>query len=142
MAESINMLVNGIKDAVGGIFPGILPLFLILVIGYVAAIILAYIARKALLKLGVDDYIKEKGKIPLKVSSVVGMAIKWYLILILLHVAIMWLGCPETIALPLQNFISFVPRIIMASAVLLLSYLIGIYVKEDAFGDKEIYSSQ
>lgn len=141
MAESVNMLINGIKEAVVNNSLDMFYALFILIAGYVIAVILAYVVRKTLQKLKVDNYIKEKGKIPLKVSSVVGTAIKWYLILIVLHVAISQLGRLDAVALQLQNFIGFVPAIIEAAVVIFLSYVIGIYVKEDIFGDKEIYSS-
>ncbi len=63
------------------------------------------------------------------------------MILIVLHVAISQLGRLDAVALQLQNFISFVPVIIEAAVVIFMSYVLGIYVKEDIFGDKEIYSS-
>ncbi len=141
MAESVNMLINGIKEAVVNNSADMFYALFILIAGYIIAVILAYIARKTLQKLKVDNYIREKGKIPLKVSSVVGTAIKWYLILIVLHVAISQLGRLGAVALQLQNFISFVPAIIEAAVVIFISYVLGIYVKEDIFGDKEIYSS-
>ncbi|MEA3342563.1 MAG: hypothetical protein U9Q92_00210 [archaeon] len=141
MAESVNMLINGIKEAVVNNSADMFYALFILIAGYIIAVILAYVVRKTLQKLKVDNYIKEKGKIPLKVSSVVATVIKWYLILIVLHVAISQLGRLDAVALQLQSFISFIPTIIVASVVLLLSYFIGIYVKEDIFGDKEIYSS-
>ncbi len=141
MAESVNVLINGIKEAVVNNSADMFYALFILIAGYIIAVILAYVVRKTLQKLKVDNYIKEKGKIPLKVSSVVATVIKWYLILIVLHVAISQLGRLGAVALQLQSFISFIPTIIVASVVLLLSYFIGIYVKEDIFGDKEIYSS-
>ncbi len=131
MAESVNMLINGIKEAVVNNSLDMFYALFILIAGYIIAVILAYVARKTLQKLKVDDYIREKGKIPLKVSSVVGTAIKWYLILIVLHVAISQLGRLDAVALQLQNFISFVPAIIEAAVVIFISYVLGIYVKED-----------
>ena len=141
MAESVNMLINGIKEAVVNNSADMFYALFILITGYIIAVILAYVVRKTLQKLKVDNYIREKGKIPLKVSSVVAAAIKWYLILIVLHAAISQLGRLDAVALQLQNFIGFVPAIIEAAVVIFISYLLGIYVKEDIFGDKEIYSS-
>ncbi|MCK5698523.1 MAG: hypothetical protein KAH93_01645 [Candidatus Aenigmarchaeota archaeon] len=141
MADAVNMFVDGIRDVVVSNSMDVFYAFVILVVGYFVAVVSGYVSRRALVGLKVDRYVRDKGKIPLRVSSVAGTLVKWYLILIVIHVAVCQMGRLESVAVQLQNVIGFVPTIVAAGIVLLLSYVIGIYVKEDVFGDKEIHSS-
>ncbi|RLG12648.1 MAG: hypothetical protein DRN71_05850 [Candidatus Nanohalarchaeota archaeon] len=141
MAESVNVFVDGVREVVVSNSMDLFYALVILIVGYVVAVVLGYASRKALVGLRVDRYVRDKGKIPLKVSSVAGTLVKWYLILIVIHVAVCQMERLESVAVQLQNFIGFVPTIVAAGIVLLLSYVIGMYVKEDIFGDNEIHSS-
>ena len=141
MAESVNVFVERVRDAVVSNSMDVFYALIILIVGYVIAAAFGYASRKALVGLRVDRYVREKGKIPLRVSSVAGMLVKWYLVLIVVHVAVCQMGRLESVAVQLQNFIVFVPTIVAAGIVLLLSYVIGIYVKEDVFGSDEFHSS-
>ena len=141
MAESVNVFVDGIRDVVVSNSMDVFYALVILIVGYVIAVVLGYASRRALVGLKVDRYVRDRGKIPLRVSSVAGALVKWYLILIVVHVTVCQMGRLESVAVQLQNFIGFVPTIAAAGIVLLLSYVIGIYVKEDVFGDKEIHLS-
>ena len=135
------MFVDEIRDVVVSNSMDVFYASVILVVGYIVAVVIGYASKRALVGLKVDRYVRDKGKIPLRVSSVAGTLVKWYLILIVAHVAVCQMGRLESVAVQLQNFIGFVPTIVAAGVVLLLSYVIGIYVKEDVFGDKEIHSS-
>lgn len=139
MAEPI-MFVNEIKDAFVNNAMDVFYALAIFVAGYVVAVVLASIARKTLLGFNVDNYMKERCKVPIKLSSVVSSAIKWYLILVVLHTAINQLTRLDAVAVQLQNLIGFMPTIISAVIVLFASYVIGIFVKDEIFGEKEIYS--
>ncbi|MFH1432160.1 MAG: hypothetical protein ABIG84_03000 [archaeon] len=141
MAEPANMFIEGIKDALVRNSVDAFYAIAILVLGYIIAVTIAYVVRKTLVELKVDRYITEKGKTPIRLSSLIGTVVKWYLMLIVLQVAVGQLGRLDAVAVQIQNLISFMPTIIEAGVVLFLIYVIGTYIKDEIFGDKEIYSS-
>lgn len=141
MVEANDMFVEGIKDALIRNSVDAFYAIAILVVGYIIAVTIAYVVRKTLVELKVDRYIKEKGKTPIRLSSLIGSVVKWYLILIVMQVAVGQLGRLDAVAVQIHNLISFVPTIIEAGVVLFLIYMVGTYIKDEIFGDREIYSS-
>ena len=121
-------------------FPGLVYALLWIVIGYIVGRILASIVRRVLKEAKVDNYLKEKEHMSFKVSSLLATVVKWVVYLVVLQQAATLLGV-AVISAVVNSIVAFVPDIVAAVIVLLVSYALAMYIKEDVIGDKDLYTS-
>jgi len=124
-----------LKELLAGFAAGIPKFFtalLIAIVGMIIAKLLAKIFKKALVTLNVDKIgeklneieIVEKSNIKIKISTVVSKVIYYFLLLIFMAAATDVLGMPAVSELVL-NILNFIPKLIVASIVLIVGTLIA-----------------
>ncbi|MCK4555354.1 MAG: hypothetical protein KAT83_02000, partial [Candidatus Aenigmarchaeota archaeon] len=87
-----------------------------------------------------DSHLKEKEQLSFKLSSVLGTVSKWVLYLVFLQQAAVQLNV-EAISISINEIVNFIPGVIGAVVVLIASYAIAIYVKEEIVGSKGLYQN-
>ncbi|MCK4550967.1 MAG: hypothetical protein KAT91_03360 [Candidatus Aenigmarchaeota archaeon] len=132
-------LTNLTTSFVNG-FPGLVYALLWVIVGYVLGKLLASIVKRVLKEAKIDSYLKEREHMSFKLSSILSTVVKWVVYLVFLQQAATLLGV-AVISAVVNEIIAFVPGIVGAVIVLLASYAIAMYVKEDVIGDKELYTS-
>ncbi|MCK4968768.1 MAG: hypothetical protein KAS12_06965 [Candidatus Aenigmarchaeota archaeon] len=121
-------------------FPGLVYALLWIVIGYIVGRILASIVRRVLKEAKVDNYLKDSERMSFKLSSILATVVKWVVYLVFLQQAATLLGV-AVISSVVNEIIAFVPGVVGAVIVLLASYAIAMYIKQDVIGDKDLYTS-
>ena len=121
-------------------FPGLVYALLWVVVGYIVGRILASIVKRVLKEAKVDNYLKNNERMSFKLSSILATVVKWVVYLVFLQQAAALLGV-AVISAVVNEIIAFVPGIVGAVIVLLASYALAMYIKEDVIGDKELYTS-
>lgn len=113
------------------LLPGLVIAILLLIIGYVVAYVIGHGVRLLLIRIGLEKQI-EKAKLTkaignIKLSSVFGEIVKWYIFLIFLSAAVdvVELG---TLSVILRQFALWVPNLIAAALVLIFGLFIAHYV--------------
>jgi len=119
------------------IFPGLIAAIIILIIGYIIAMLLGHAVRIILEKVGVDQKVR-KAKLVKNVGhihlpKIFGEITKWYVFIIFLHVAvdILELGA---LTIVLGKFVSWLPNVIAAVLIfifgLALAHIIEMKIAE------------
>ncbi|MCK5474025.1 MAG: hypothetical protein KAI53_01350 [Candidatus Aenigmarchaeota archaeon] len=121
-------------------FPGLVYALLWVIVGYAIGKLLASLVNRVLKEANIDSYLKSKEHVNFKLSSILSTVVKWVVYLVFLQQAATLLGV-AVISAVVNEIIAFVPGIVGAVIVLLVSYAIAMYVKEDVIGDKELYTS-
>ncbi len=120
--------------------PNLMYAIIILVIGYVLGRVVGAVVEKIIARSKIDSHLKEKEQLSFKLSSVLGTVSKWVLYLIFLQQAAVQLNV-ETISMSINEIVNFIPGVIGAVVVLIASYAIAIYVKEEIVGSKGLYQN-
>ena len=121
-------------------FPSLVYAIIILAIGYIIGRLVGVVTEKALIRLHIDEYVTEHEHLSLRLSSVFGVVAKWSVYLVTLQVFAGVLQVPVIIGI-VGSVVEFIPRVVGAIVVLVVSYAVAIYAKEEILGSKELYSS-
>jgi|SRR3989344_1952665 len=120
-----------------GILPGIVAAIIILIIGYFVAMGLGHLVRIILERAGLNKYM-EKHKMAsvvghIRASNVFGEVIKWYVFIIFIQAAVDLLSL-GTLSSVLNNFVLWLPNVIVAAVVIIfgvgIAHYVGIKVEE------------
>ena len=140
-------MVIPLEDAMGSLytnivggFPSLVYSLIILVIGYIIGRLAGIVVEKAMIRLHIDEYVTEHEHLTLKLSSVFGVIAKWSVYLITLQVFAGVLEVPVIMGI-VGSVVEFIPKVMGAIVVLVVSYAVAIYAKEDILGSKELYSN-
>ena len=128
--EILNPLVK-LWNSFVDIIPGIIAAIVILIIGYVIAVLIGRLVRIVLEKAGLDKWL-EKAKLAkaigdIKLSSLFGSVTKWFILVIFLQAAVdtLRLGTLSTI---LNQFVLWLPHLIVGFIVVIAGLFLGHYV--------------
>jgi|SRR3989344_584368 len=129
-----SLILNPLIDLWNGfvtIFPGVIAAVILIIIGYFIAMGLGHIIKSLLLKTGLDSAL-QKSKFSKAVghfhlSNIVGEIIKWYVFIIFIGEAVNQLNL-GTISDLLQQFITWLPNVIVACAVIIFGVALAHYV--------------
>src|SRR3989338_7347835 len=120
-----------------GVLPGIVAAIIILIIGYFVALGIGSLVRIILEKTGLNNYM-EKHKVSslvghIKISNLFGEIIKWYVFIIFIQAAVDLLSL-GTLSSVLNNFVLWLPNVIVAAVVIIfgvgIAHYVGIKVEE------------
>ncbi len=127
----LNPLVN-LWNSFVLIFPKLIVAVVILIVGYILALIIGHVVRIAIFKMGVDKALFKYTKLPpaigkIKVSSVMGQITKWYIFIIFIQAAVdaVDLG---TLSVLLAKFALWLPQLIVAVLAVLLGLFLAHYL--------------
>lgn len=135
--------INNVADALRLAFANALSTFftfiprligaaIVLVIGLVVGRLVGGLVARALRavkfdqiadRAGIDDFLRSGG-VRMDPAGVVGQIVKWFIYLVFFQVAAETLGLPQVTAL-LNQVLAFLPRIVVALAILLVGALVG-----------------
>jgi len=131
LVDSFNQVVNELVTAL----PAIIGALLILLIGWIVARIVAGAVRGLLRRTGADKSFAERGgevygerTETLAPSNLAGMATFWVIVLVFLIAAANFLNWPQVSAL-LNDFLSWLPNLIVAVIILLGAPIVGRLVR-------------
>ena len=131
LAASFNQVVNDLVTAL----PAVIGALLILLVGYIIAKVVSGIVRKLLERAGADRAFAERGKAvygnratSIRPSSLGGTIVFWVIMLVFLIAAANFLGWPQ-VSLLLNNFIGWLPNLIVAVIILIAAPVVGRIVR-------------
>lgn len=114
------------------LFPDLIAVALLLVIGYIFGAVLGHGLRVVLHKAGIDRQIEKAelskaiGKTHL--SSILGEILKWYIFIIFLQAAVDKINL-GTLSLVLERFVGWLPNLILAVVIVLFGMIFAHYVE-------------
>lgn len=138
MIEALSTSLNELYSGIVAYLPKLLLALVVLVAGYFAGKIVENISRNLLLRFRFESYLRDKSNI--SAAFIFSVIFKWAVYLYFLQYAaqIAKIGVLTAI---LSEIISIIPGVVGATAVLLGSYAIGIYVKDEMLRTKELYAN-
>ena len=138
MMEVLSTSVSELYSSVVSYMPKLFLALIVLVAGYFAGKIVENVSRNLLLRFRFETYLRDKSSI--SAAFIFSVIFKWAVYLYFLQYAseIAKIGVLTAI---LSEIISIIPGVIGATAVLLGSYVIGIYVKDEMLRAKELYAN-
>ncbi|MCD4666246.1 hypothetical protein K8R47_00355 [archaeon] len=135
-----NLILNPIIELWNSfvkILPGIVAAIIVLIIGYFIALGVGHLVKVLLEKIGIERWMK-KAKMTktvghLKLSSVFGEIIKWYIFLIFIQAAVDLLSLGALSGL-LSTFVLWLPNVIVAAIIIIfgvtIAHLVAIKIEE------------
>jgi len=128
--ESVLNLIKGVFDSI----PGILGAIIILLIGYIVALLISVGIKKALEKTKLDHYLIEQTNLSkaiggLKLSYALSLLAKWYIFVLFFLPASEVIGL-HAVSIFLTEVSLWVPRIIIASILGLVGLIAAEYTRE------------
>ena len=132
-ASVINPLV-GIYQGFVAVLPGLIGAIIVLVVGYLIALLVETIVDKVLHKIKLDKWVIEKTKMKkiageFKLSKFLAVISKWYVFILFLPPAA-GLVKLTTLAALLNTVALWVPQIILAIIVAFIGFLVAEYIAE------------
>lgn len=128
--ESFREVIDTIWEGFIAIIPKLILTIILLIVGYIIAKASSWAFCKVLKKAGFDEAMEKVGVgaqlrgIGIEsVSKFLGIFVFWFIFVIVLQIAIAWLGVPSVTDI-LAPIILFIPRILIAAIVI----LIGLYI--------------
>ncbi len=115
-----------------GFLPSLIGAILVLLIGWIIAIVLGKLAEKILLTLRVDQALEKMGMtqrffdfgMKLNVAAFLGGVVKWFLILVFLMAAADILELPQVTNF-LNSILLYIPNVVVAVVILTIVFLLG-----------------
>ena len=114
------------------LFPKLVALIVLLIIGYLTGLVLGYVLKTALEKAGLDrlfdrtDLSKAIGKTHL--SSIFGEILKWYVFIVFIQAAIDIIDV-GILSQALGRFVLWMPHLILAIVIILIGIIFAHYVE-------------
>ncbi len=121
-------------------FPALVYAVIVLVIGYIIGRVVGVVIEKALVRANVDKYVTEHEHLAINLSSVFAMIAKWWIYFIAIQAFANILEIPTLIGI-VQSVVDFIPGVVGAIVILIASYAMAIYAKENILGSHELYSN-
>ena len=122
-----------------GFIPNLVGAVILLAVGYVVGRALSRVSFEILSRAGVDKEIRKEAHIKASVTHVLDMIVRWVVYLVFVQAAADVLGV-ASIAAFVGDVIGFLPELVGAGIVMLASYAVGIYFKEELIASKTVYS--
>ncbi len=122
-------------------FPGLVAALIVLIVGYLIALLLGHAVRIVLVKAKVDLYL-QKMKLPkewgrVRASAIFGTLLKWFVFVLFIQAAVELLEL-GTLSDLLEQFAVWLPHLIFAILAVFLGLFIAHYVGEMIFRHTEI----
>jgi len=138
MVEVLSTSVAEIYSSFVSYVPKLFLAAIALVAGYFAGKIVESVSRNLLLRFKFETYLRDKSNI--SIAFIFSVIFKWAVYAYFLQYAAQIAEVDALVAI-MDKIIAIIPGVIGATAVLLGSYAIGIYVKDEMLRTKELYAS-
>lgn len=119
--------------------PNLIGAIIVLIIGFIVGKVLGLVVREILIRTGVDRYLKKEEHIKFKASSVFDVITRWSIYTVAFVAASDILNIPALTRV-MTEIVFFIPQLIGAIIVILVSYGLAIYVKDEILSAKTIYA--
>lgn len=140
MAVPLDLALANLYQSIISGFPTLVYAILVLAVGYIIGRIVGIGVERILLRIKLDAYVTEHEHLALNLHSIFSIIAKWWVYLITLQSFSAILGIPA-IMLIVGSIIDFIPGVVGAIIIMIVSYAIAIYAKESVLGSKELYSN-
>ncbi len=140
MAIPLETALMSLYESIVVGFPAMVYAVIVLIIGYIIGRIVGAVVEKALIRMNVDKYVVEHKHMAMNISAVIALVVKWWIYFVTIQAFANILEIPAIISI-VQSVIDFIPGIIGAIVVLVVSYAIAIYAKENVLGSRDLYSN-
>ncbi|MDD5417764.1 MAG: hypothetical protein PHW96_02640 [Candidatus Nanoarchaeia archaeon] len=129
VSQSVNWLWNSVATSL----PNIIAALIVILIGWLVAIIFEKIIRKALKQLKFDKWAKEKGfqkaLFGISLENVIAEVVKWYLILLFIKQAMDVISM-DALSVFFGGIISWIPTALLGVLTLVIALLIAHWARE------------
>lgn len=131
-------LLSGTAD----FLPNLISAIILLVIGLVVGKIVGRVVKEVLERAKIDYYVHEKKKPPFSISNLFSVISRWWIYLAFISAALSRevLGI-TSLAIWMSEITAFIPRIIGASVIMVVGYVLGEYIREHFKKTERIYGS-
>ncbi|MCK4634750.1 MAG: hypothetical protein KAT37_02665 [Candidatus Aenigmarchaeota archaeon] len=119
--------------------PNLIGAIIALIVFFIAGKVMGLVVREILIRTGVDRYLKKEEHLKFKASSVFDVITRWTLYTIGFMAATQILGISILTEIMLM-VVLFIPQLIGAIVVILVSYGIAVYIKDEILAAKTIYA--
>lgn len=119
--------------------PNLIGAIIVLIVAFIAGKVLGLVVREILIRTGVDRYLKKEEHIKFKASSVFDVITRWAIYVMGFVGATQILGI-SALTEVMMTILLFIPQIIGAVIVILASYGVAVYIKDEILAAKTIYS--
>ncbi len=119
--------------------PNLIGAIIALIVFFIAGKVMGLVVREILIRTGVDRYLKKEEHLKFKASSVFDVITRWTLYTIGFMAATQILGISILTEIMLM-IVMFIPQLIGAIVVILVSYGVAVYVKDEILAAKTIYA--
>jgi len=140
MAISLEFALMNLYQSIVVGFPALVYAVIVLVIGYIIGRVVGAVVEKLLIRVNVDKYVTEHEHLAINLSAVFSIIAKWWIYFITIQAVANILQIPAIITM-VQSIVNFIPGVIGATLVLVVSYGLAIYAKENILGSRELYSN-
>jgi small-conductance mechanosensitive channel len=123
-------------DQFGDALPRIAGALLLLIVGLLAAIVLGRLARRALLRIGLDRFADRSGTsellgqagLPSSLSALIGTAVRLLVVVVAVFASLTLLGL-AFLSDSLNQGIVYIPRLLVALALVLIGVVLGAFAR-------------
>lgn len=119
--------------------PNLIGAIIVLIIGFIVGKVLGLVVREILIRTGVDRYLKKEEHLKFRASSVFDVITRWAVYTIALVAASDILNI-HSLTTVMTEIVFFIPQLIGAIIVILVSYGLAVYVKDEILAAKTIYA--
>ncbi len=119
--------------------PNLLAAIILLIIGFIVGKVAGLVVREILIRTGADKYLKKEEHIKFKPSSVFDVITRWAIYITFITSAVDVLGI-QSLKEIMTQIVYFIPQLVGAVIVILASYAIGVYIKDEILSAKTVYS--
>lgn len=122
--------------------PNVVSAIILLVIGLIVGRVVGRVVKEVLLRIKLDKYLMGDRKMPVSVTNILSVIIRWWIYLAFITAAVSKeiLGV-ETLANWMATINSFIPKVVGAALIIIVGYILGEYIKDQINKTKTIYAN-
>ncbi len=136
---SLGMIAERIWYPFLAFIPNLIGAIILLIIGFIVGKVMGLVIREILIRTGVDRYLRKEEHLKFKASSLFDVITRWAIYVTFISGAVEILGI-QSLKEIMTQIVFFIPQLIGAIIVILVSYGIAVYVKDGILSAKTIYS--
>lgn len=141
MAFEVATILANLVNSTVDFLPSLISAIILLLIGLVLGKVIGRLVEEILDRVKLDYYVTETEKPAISMSAIFALIARWWIYLAFITAALSndVLRIPS-LALWVQEITAFIPRIIGASAVMVVGYVIAEYIKSHLKKMKTLYA--
>ncbi|MFH0832511.1 MAG: hypothetical protein V1900_02200 [Candidatus Aenigmatarchaeota archaeon] len=137
--QDIGAILSNLTEQTVTFLPNLVGAILLLIIGLVLGKVFGRVVGEILDRLKLDYYVTETEKPAVSLSGFFALITRWWIYVAFVTAAIGVLGVME-LTQWMRSVLYFIPNIIGAAIIIIVSYVIGVYIKSQLKKTKEPYA--